>query len=113
MSCLASHELYVRMCTVWRPRLQVTMDLQGDCRWTMRDLNARLKSFLEQVNRLQEANRRREEQISDWGWRNAPHSHDWSQQERTVEELRAQVRVTSVHLSDLSIEPHGTPNYWK
>lgn len=72
---------------------QVSMDLLQDSSHTMFGLNARLKGFLEQVNRLQEANQRLEAQIVDWGVRGASRSQDWSQQEQTVKELRAQVRL--------------------
>lgn len=54
-------------------------------------LNARLKGFLEQVNRLQEANRHLEAQISEWGVRSSSRSQEWFQQEQTVKELRVQV----------------------
>lgn len=69
------------------------MDLLQDSSHTMWGLNARLKGFLEQVNRLQETNRRLEAQIADWGVRCTSRSRDWSQQEQTVKELRAQVRL--------------------
>lgn len=69
------------------------MDLLQDSSHTMWDLNARLKGFLEQVNRLQEANRRLEAQIGDWCTRSTSQSRDWSEQEQTVKELRAQVRL--------------------
>ncbi|XP_010791096.1 keratin, type I cytoskeletal 18-like [Notothenia coriiceps] len=67
------------------------MDSMQDSSRTMGGLNARLKGFLEQVNRLQEANQRLEAQIADWGARSPPRSQDWTQQEQTVNELRAQV----------------------
>lgn len=69
---------------------QVSMDSSH----TMWGLNTRLKSFLEQVNRLQEANWRLEAQIADWGVRSTSRSRDWSQQEQTINELRAQVRLS-------------------
>lgn len=72
---------------------QVSMDLLQDSSHTMLGLNARLKGFLEQVNRLQEANRRLEAQIAEWGIRSSSRSQDWSQQEQTVKDLRAQVRL--------------------
>lgn len=75
---------------------QVSMDLLQDSSHTMLGLNARLKGFLEQVNRLQEANRQLEAQITNWGARSTSRSRDWSQQEQTVKELRAQVRLTFV-----------------
>ncbi|XP_024296685.1 keratin, type I cytoskeletal 18-A [Oncorhynchus tshawytscha] len=67
------------------------MDLLQDSRWTMQGLNSRLKGFLEQVNKLQEANWHLEGQIAYWGLKNAPHLQEWTQQERTVDDLRAQV----------------------
>lgn len=70
------------------------MDWMQDSSQTMWSLNGRLKGFLEQVNRLQEANRQLEAQMADWGVRNTTWSRDWSQQEETVKELRAQVRLT-------------------
>jgi len=71
---------------------QDSMDLMQDSSHTMWGLNARLKGFMEQVNRLQEANHRLEAQIAEWGIRSTSGSHDWSTQEQTVKELRAQVR---------------------
>lgn len=73
-------------------RSQDSMDLMQDSTHTMSGLNARLKGFLEQVNRLQDVNRRLETQITDWGTRRSLRSQDWSQQEQTVRELRNQVR---------------------
>lgn len=67
------------------------MDLLKDSSHTMQGLNARLRGFLEQVNRLQETNRRLEAQIADWGVRSDTRSREWSLQEQTVKELRAQV----------------------
>lgn len=78
------------------PSSQVSMDLMEDTRQTMWGLNARLKGFLEQVHRLQEANRRLEDQIATWGIRSTSHSRDWSRQEQTVRELRNQVNVSSI-----------------
>lgn len=74
------------------------MDSLKDSRQTMWALNTRLKGFLQQVRMLQEANRRLETQIADWGIRSTSHSQDWSQQEQIVKELRAQVRLISVKL---------------
>ena len=74
------------------------MDSLQDSSQTMWGLNVRLKGFLEQVNRLQEANRQLEAQIADWGVRRASRSLDWSQQEQTVKELRAQVRLSFVEI---------------
>nr|XP_046167306.1 keratin, type I cytoskeletal 18-A-like isoform X2 [Oncorhynchus gorbuscha] len=67
------------------------MDLLQDSRWSMQGLNSRLKGFLEQVNKLQEANWHLEGQIAYWGLKNAPHLQECTQQERTVDDLRAQV----------------------
>uniref|UniRef100_A0A096MFS7 IF rod domain-containing protein n=1 Tax=Poecilia formosa TaxID=48698 RepID=A0A096MFS7_POEFO len=58
---------------------------------TMWDLNTRLKSFMEQVNRLQEANHQLEAQIAEWSFRNASRSQNWSKQEQTVRDLRSQI----------------------
>lgn len=71
------------------------MDALQDSSRTMLGLNARLKGFMEQVNRLQEANRWLEAQIADWSIRSASRSQDWVQQEEIVKELRAQVRTSS------------------
>ncbi|KAI5625770.1 keratin-like protein KRT222 [Silurus asotus] len=54
----------------------------------LRDLNKRLSGFLEHAAELQETNRGLQEQIATW---RTPLERDWSSQERTVEELRAQV----------------------
>lgn len=72
------------------------MDVPQDSNHTMRGLNARLRGFLEQVNRLQEANRRLEAQITEWGIRSTSHSQDWSQQEQIVNELRTQVSLVKI-----------------
>lgn len=74
------------------------MDLLQDPSHTVRGLNGRLRGFLEQVNRLQGTNWRLEAQIADWGVRSLSHTQDWSQQEQTVSELRAQVSLlNTVH----------------
>lgn len=59
----------------------------------MWDLNTRLKGFLVQVDRLQEANRRLESRIADRDARSGWQPQDWSHQEQTIGELRAQVRL--------------------
>lgn len=74
------------------------MDLTEGSSQTMWGLNTRLKSLLEQVNRLQEANWQLEAQIANWGIRSGSRSQDWSQQEQTLKELRAQVRLTFVEM---------------
>lgn len=56
----------------------------------LRDLNQRLSGFLDHVIHLQEINLNLQEQIMAW---KTPLERDWSSQERTVEELRAQVRA--------------------
>ncbi|XP_038570435.1 keratin, type I cytoskeletal 18-A isoform X2 [Micropterus salmoides] len=79
---------------------QVSMDSSH----TMWGLNTRLKSFLEQVNRLQEANWRLEAQIADWGVRSTSRSRDWSQQEQTINELRAQVGKLLMENAQLALQ---------
>ncbi|KAJ4944786.1 hypothetical protein JOQ06_013326 [Pogonophryne albipinna] len=80
------------------------MDSMQDSSRTMGGLNARLKGFLEQVNRLQEANQRLEAQIADWGARSPPCSQDWTQQEQTVNELRAQVGNLLMENAQLALQ---------
>ncbi|XP_070783201.1 keratin-like protein KRT222 [Enoplosus armatus] len=80
------------------------MDLLQDSSHTMLGLNTRLKGFLEQVNRLQEANRRLEAQIADWGVRSTSRSRDWSQQEQTVKELRTQVSRLLMENAQLALQ---------
>ncbi|XP_072240224.1 keratin-like protein KRT222 [Leuresthes tenuis] len=80
------------------------MDLMQDSRQTMWGLNARLKGFMEQVNRLQEANHRLEAQIAEWGIRSTSGSHDWSKQEQTVKELRAQVGKLLMENAQLALQ---------
>ncbi|KAK6300420.1 hypothetical protein J4Q44_G00285180 [Coregonus suidteri] len=80
------------------------MDFLQDSRWTMQGLNSRLKGFLEQVNKLQEDNRRLEDQIADWGLRNAPHAQESTQQERTVEELHFQVGKLLMENAELALQ---------
>ncbi|XP_071777192.2 keratin-like protein KRT222 isoform X1 [Centroberyx gerrardi] len=101
MAASLARHAYMAGCP---PSSQVSMDLMEDCRQTMWGLNARLKGFLEQVNRLQEANRRLEGQIADWGVRSASHSQNWSQQERTVKELRAQVGKLLMENAQLALQ---------
>ncbi|XP_030608685.1 keratin, type I cytoskeletal 12 [Archocentrus centrarchus] len=80
------------------------MDSLQDSSHTMWALNGRLKSFLEQVNRLQEANRQLEAQIASWGVRSASRSQDWSKQEQTVKELRAQVGKLLMENAQLALQ---------
>ncbi|XP_078121227.1 keratin-like protein KRT222 [Sander vitreus] len=80
------------------------MDLLQDSSHTMWGLNARLKAFLEQVNRLQEANQHLEAQIADWGARSTSRSRDWSQQEQTVKELRVQVGNLLMENAQLALQ---------
>ncbi|XP_047221013.1 keratin, type I cytoskeletal 18 [Girardinichthys multiradiatus] len=67
------------------------MELLQDSSHAMWGLNARLKSFMEQVNRLQEANHQLEAQIAEWSIRTASGSQNWSKQEQTIKELRSQI----------------------
>lgn len=83
---------------------QVSMNLLQDSRQTMLGLNARLRGFLEQVNRLQEANQQLETQITTWGNRRTSHRHDWSQQEQTVKELREQVAKLLMENAQLALQ---------
>lgn len=80
------------------------MDLLQDTSHTMWGLNTRLKGFLEQVNRLQEANQRLEAQIADWGLRSTSRSQDWCQQEQTVKELRVQVGNLLMENAQLALQ---------
>lgn len=73
--------------------LRITMELLQDPNDNMKDLNGRLRGFLEQVNRLQGTNRQLEAQIADWGMRSSSSSQDWSEQEKTVSKLRVQVSL--------------------
>lgn len=91
---------------------QVTMDLLQDSTHTMRGLNTRLRGFLEQVNRLQEANQQLEAQIANWGIRSTLRSHDWSQQEQTVSVLHAQVRYSCLVIC-LSVITQTIKNSYK
>ena len=70
------------------------MELLDNSGSTMQGLNVRLKGFLEQVNRLEVSNQRLESQIVDWSNKNVPQPRDLSKQERTINDLRAQVRMT-------------------
>ncbi|KAM7393593.1 hypothetical protein PAMP_020452 [Pampus punctatissimus] len=83
---------------------QVSMDLLQDNSLTMLGLNARLKGFLEHVNRLQEANWRLEAQIADSAVRSTSRSQDWSQQEQTVKELRNQVGKLLMENAQLALQ---------
>ncbi|XP_029632791.1 keratin, type I cytoskeletal 18-A [Salmo trutta] len=80
------------------------MDLLQDSQWTMQGLNSRLKGFLEQVNKLQKANWHLEGQIAYWGLKNAPHPQEWTQQERTVDDLRAQVGKLLMENAELVLQ---------
>uniref|UniRef100_A0A3Q1FS71 Keratin 222 n=1 Tax=Acanthochromis polyacanthus TaxID=80966 RepID=A0A3Q1FS71_9TELE len=80
------------------------MDLLQDSSQTMWGLNARLKGFLEQVNRLQEANLQLEAQIAEWSVRSSSHSQDWTQQEQTVMELRDQVGKLLMENAQLALQ---------
>ncbi|KAF6724577.1 Keratin-like protein KRT222 [Oryzias melastigma] len=84
--------------------MTLSMDALQDSSRTMLGLNARLKGFMEQVNRLQEANRWLEAQIADWSIRSASRSQDWVQQEEIVKELRAQVGKLLMENARLALE---------
>lgn len=70
----------------------------------MQGLNGRLRGFLEQVNKLQEANVRLEAQISSWGVRRSSQCQEWSQQEQTVKDLRGQVARLMVENAELALQ---------
>lgn len=91
-------------------RVELSMDLLLDSSQTMWSLNNRLKGFLEQVNRLQEANRRLEAQIADRSGRSTSHVQDWSQQEQTVKDLRCQVGLERSLLTDRQRHKAKTDN---
>ncbi|XP_074545702.1 keratin, type I cytoskeletal 18-A [Halichoeres trimaculatus] len=80
------------------------MELLQDSSHTMQGLNARLRGFLDQVNRLQETNRRLEAQIADWGVRSDSRSREWTLQEQTVKELRAQVGRLLMENAQLALQ---------
>ncbi|MEQ2184872.1 hypothetical protein GOODEAATRI_012452 [Goodea atripinnis] len=74
---------------------QISMELLQDSSHAIWGLNARLKSFMEQVNRLQEANHQLEAQIAEWSIRTASGSQNWSKQEQTIKELRSQGQTSA------------------
>ncbi|KAK2919488.1 keratin, type I cytoskeletal 18 [Channa argus] len=80
------------------------MDLLQDSSQSMWSLKTRLRGFLEQVNQLQEANQQLEAQIANWGMRSSSRSQDWSQQEQTVKELRAQVGKLLMENAQLALQ---------
>lgn len=59
---------------------------------------------MEQVKQLQGTNRRLEVQIADWGVKSLSQSQDWSQQEQTVSELRAQVGKLLMENAQLALQ---------
>ncbi|XP_057182351.1 keratin, type I cytoskeletal 19 isoform X2 [Triplophysa rosa] len=67
------------------------MDGLKDPKGSLRDLNERLKGFVEHVRLLEQVNRRLEEQIVEWGKRNVAPSQDRCGKEALARELRAQV----------------------
>ncbi|KAM6940524.1 keratin-like protein KRT222 [Xenentodon cancila] len=83
---------------------QGSMDLLQDSGHTVWGLNARLKAFMEQVNRLQEANLRLEAQIAEWGFRTTSRRQDRSRQEQTVKDLRAQVGKLLMENAQLALQ---------
>ncbi|XP_037620815.1 keratin, type I cytoskeletal 18 isoform X1 [Sebastes umbrosus] len=88
----------------WCALSKASMDMLQDSSHTMWGLNARLKGFLEQVNRLQETNQRLEAQIGDWVIRSTSRSRDWSQQEQNVKELRVQVGDMLMENAQLALQ---------
>ncbi|XP_060767163.1 keratin, type I cytoskeletal 18 [Neoarius graeffei] len=66
----------------------------------LRDLNKRLNGFLEHVAQLQKINLNLQEQIAAW---KTPLERDWSSQERTVEELQAQISHMLMENAELAL----------
>ncbi|XP_069577803.1 keratin, type I cytoskeletal 18-A [Brachyistius frenatus] len=103
----ANRPTYYIYCALysWKATLlKVSRDMLQDCSPTMWGTNARLKGFLEQVNGLQEANRRLEAQVAEWGVRGMSRSQDWSRQEQTANELRAQVGKLLMENAQLALQ---------
>ncbi|XP_013877121.1 keratin, type I cytoskeletal 19 [Austrofundulus limnaeus] len=78
------------------------MDHPQDPGHALWSLNIRLKSFMEQVSRLQEANHQLEARIADWGARIG--CQNWTKQEETVRELRAQICKLLVENAQLALQ---------
>ncbi|XP_029357338.1 keratin, type I cytoskeletal 18-A isoform X2 [Echeneis naucrates] len=89
---------------MWLSCGEAPVDLMQDSDHSMGVLNARLKGFLKQVNRLQEANWQLEAEIANWSTRIASHSPDWSQQEQTVKDLRTQVAKLLMENAQLALQ---------
>ncbi|XP_046900099.1 keratin, type I cytoskeletal 19 [Hypomesus transpacificus] len=83
---------------------RVSMELLDNSGSTMQGLNVRLKGFLEQVNRLEVSNQRLESQIVDWSNKNVPQPRDLSKQERTINDLRAQIAKLLMENSQLVLQ---------
>ncbi|XP_015827153.3 keratin-like protein KRT222 isoform X2 [Nothobranchius furzeri] len=83
------------------------MDLLQDSSHTMWGLNVRLKDFMEQVSRLQEANRQLEAQIADWGARISSRGHNWTQQEQIAKELRSQICELLMENAQLALQSNN------
>ncbi|XP_051979613.1 keratin, type I cytoskeletal 19-like [Xyrauchen texanus] len=68
------------------------MEGPDEPRWALRDLNERLKGFLEHVKQLDQVNRKLEEKILEWRRNNLmTPPQDWSDKEELAQELREQV----------------------
>ncbi|KAA0712054.1 Keratin-like protein KRT222 [Triplophysa tibetana] len=80
------------------------MDGLKDPKWSLRDLNERLRGFVEHVRLLEQVNRRLEEKIVEWGKRNVPPSQDWCGKEALARELRAQVSRMLMENAEVSLQ---------
>ncbi|XP_030628044.1 keratin-like protein KRT222 [Chanos chanos] len=81
----------------------VDMEMVGDPQWALRGLNERLRSFLDHVGHLHEANQQLERKILEWGRRNIPQPHDRVAQETTMQELHSQVTRLLVENARLAL----------
>ncbi|XP_028828453.1 keratin-like protein KRT222 isoform X2 [Denticeps clupeoides] len=80
------------------------MEKVDDAEWALRGLNDRLRDFLAHVNRLREANCHLEQQILEWGRKNVFYPHDWTEQERIIQELRAQISSLLMENAQLALQ---------